>query len=70
MLKKSETAVAQASNLRNSMLYYATQARCHSGQEIKKIEKGIDDLEELPLATPKLNLKTILKKDYEERDLV
>jgi len=39
-------------------------------QEIKKIEKGIDKFEELPLATPKLSLKTILKKDYEEGDLV
>lgn len=39
-------------------------------QEIKKIEKGLDELEGLPLKSPKLNLKTILRKDYEDGDLV
>lgn len=39
-------------------------------QEIKKIEKGVDEVEELPLKTPKLTLRTILRKDYEDRDLV
>jgi len=39
-------------------------------QEIKKIEKGLDEVEGLPLHSPKLSLKTLLRKDYEDGDLV
>lgn len=39
-------------------------------QEIKKIEQGIEEEQELPLQSPKLTLKTILRKNYKEEDLL